>query len=324
MPKIKKAASDIQARLRTPQGRNLLIFLIFVGISAILWSVLTLNEESQREIRCPVKISHIPDSITIISDPPKDITVSVRAKNSLYFKHKFTSVPAIDIDFQTYRNSNNRLILGMTELRGLIRSRLGNGSQILNVTPDSISLYYTDRQPVKLPLTIDAKVSCNPQFTMTAPITAQIDSVLVYSVKPLGENIDRIYTEPIRYGNLHHAEDIPVKLIAPEGTRLEPSDVIVHIPVEPLISKKRKILVETVNVPNGITMNTFPAQVEVTYLVPMGDYNVVQPDFIVEADYHDTNNASTRRIPLTLRNIPEQFQNVYLTTDSVEYVIERR
>ena len=66
MPKIKKAASDIQARLRTPQGRNLLIFLIFVGISAILWSVLTLNEESQREIRCPVKISHIPDSITII------------------------------------------------------------------------------------------------------------------------------------------------------------------------------------------------------------------------------------------------------------------
>ncbi len=319
---VKKFILSIKAKLHTRSGRNALTFMAFIGLSAVLWAVMVLNEEVQRDVRCSVRVTHQPDSVTIISDYPEAVNVSLRAHGSQIVKHRFSGEPVIDIDFRNY-GMNNRLSLGETEMRSLVRGLFGSDAQILSVTPDSINLIYTTRPPVILPLTIDAKITTTPQFTLSGPLETNVDSIKVYSIAPLPTSVNTIYTEPIRYDNIERSDRIRVKLIAPQGCRVVPSEVEVEIPVESLISKTRKVLVNVVNAPVGTVVTTFPAMAEVTYMVPMGLYNDVQPDFRVEADFRSIINGS-RKMPLQLTKVPAELHNVYLITDSVDFVIEHR
>ena len=59
----------------SPQGRNVLVFLVFVVISAVLWMIMTLNEEIQKDLRCKIEIINKPDSVTMISYLPDAINV---------------------------------------------------------------------------------------------------------------------------------------------------------------------------------------------------------------------------------------------------------
>ncbi len=320
---LKEVTQSVKAKLRTKAGKNLLTFLAFLCLSAVLWAVLVLNEDIQRDVRCQVKVTHKPDSITIVSELPEAINVSVRTHGSQILKHKFTGEPCVDIDFRTFHRGN-RISLGETELRGLVRTQFGSDAQVLSVTPDSINMYYTDRKPVMLPITIDAKITTATQYTLSHAPESATDSVLVYTVAPLASNITTVYTEPIRYDNLDHSEKIKVKLIAPPPlSRVEPSEIDVDIQVESLISKTRKVLVQVKNAPAGTNITTFPAMVEVTYMVPMGLYNEVLPEFLVEADYSGARKGSGK-LPLQLTHVPDELRNVYITTDSVSFVIEQK
>lgn len=322
MASLKEATENVKARLRTPRGRNFLTFLAFLGISGILWFVLVINEEVQREMRCAVRIVNKPDSVTILSEVPDAINVSVSAKSSTILATKFMGKPTIDIDYTNFRSSNH-IILGPTELRNIVRNKFGGNSQVLSVTPDSINLIYTTRPGVAMPVILDAKISVAPQFTLLNEMKLNLDSVMVYSLKPLPSSIRGIYTEPIRIENVDKAEAIATRLIAPPDTRVIPDVVETIIMVEPLISKTRKVLVRTKNVPGNVSMSTFPPMIEVNYMVPMSMYNTITPDFVVEADYNDTHRSHSPNIPVTISNIPNEFQNVYLSVDSVEFVIER-
>ena len=52
---------------RTQRGKNILTFGVFLAISAILWVVLSLNEEDQVDMHMRLKIEHVPDSVIIVS-----------------------------------------------------------------------------------------------------------------------------------------------------------------------------------------------------------------------------------------------------------------
>ena len=54
-----------------------------------------------------------------------------------------------------------------------------------------------------------------------------------------------------------------------DGMRIIPDRVIVTVPVEPLIVKKKKVRIDVTGLPDGVGLITFPSVAEVSYLVPM-------------------------------------------------------
>lgn len=69
-------------------------------------------------------------------------------------------------------------------------------------------------------------------------------------------------------------------------------------------------------------MITVPAQVEVYYMVPMSTYKKTEadPKFTVEADYR---SISGDKVAVQITRAPKDFINVFLSTDSVEYILEQ-
>lgn len=308
--------------LRSPRGRDTMMFLLFVVISCILWAVLSLNDEKQYDLRLPMRITNVPDSVTLISPGPEALSVSLRAKGTQLMKMTVGRMPTVNVDFRAFR-SDGTVHLNATDLKGLVRNATG-GSQVSMVYPDSLSLPYTTHKGIRVPVRLDYKVTAGPQSALTGRPRLSADSVLLYTAGSAPDRADAVSTEPIHLLGIDKNTTLRVKLMAPRGTRLIPDSIDVTFEVEPLIFKSRKVVIEPINVPEGTKLITFPAQIDVFFMVPVSGYRQSDNHFRVVADYRTIRQGTgSRNVKLSLINVPSNFQNAHLSADSAEYIIER-
>ena len=320
--KVLNTFSALRQKLSTTQGKKFLQFSMFVLIAFIFWASLTLNETFIYDIRYPVKVTNVPDSVTIISEIPNSIKINVKAKGYYFFKNKLQSLPTIDIDFNKYK-FKNRILLGSGEMQELIRGMFGSNSIATSFSPDSINLYYTNRPGKSVKLKIITEASTDNQFIINGAISCEYDNVLLYSIDNIPSNITEVETVPIKCEGLKSTATIKAKVIAPKGMRAIPDSVDVTIPVEPLISKKRLANVEDLNTPENIRLITFPSQVEINYLIPKSLFNNENKFIKVVVDYNEI-KPNNNKLPIKLIDIPSNYRGATSTIDSVEYVIENK
>ncbi len=321
---IRKYYDKVVTVMRSRRGHDFLVFLAFLCVSTILWYVMTLNDEEQCDARLPFVLTNVPDSVTLINEPPSAIAVSLRAQGSQRLKLAFGEPPTITADFRLYR-SGNAVRLSNTDLKSLARNALG-GSSVSLVSPDSLTLNYTSSCGILLPVSVDFSVTTGPKSVLVGQPVSSVDSVRVYSQTPLPSGSSKVVTQSVGLTGINETVTRRVALIAPPGTRVIPDSVDVTFKVEPLILKTRKVAVETVNVPEGVRLITFPATITVRYLISQSDYidENFEARMRVVADYTAIDRSgATRNMRLRLRDVSPELQNVQLESDSVEFIIEK-
>ncbi|MCH5221806.1 MAG: hypothetical protein J1F05_05700 [Muribaculaceae bacterium] len=307
--------------LRSPRGRDTMMFMLFVVISTILWSVMSLGDEQQYDVRLPLKITHIPDSVTLISLGPDALSVSMNVKGSQLLKMAVGQVPTVNIDFRGYR-SKNMLHLSSADLKGIVRNATG-GSLVSFVYPDSISIPYTSHRGFRLPVKVEVKATSGPQASLVGRPKLSVDTVSVFVIgSDLPEDYLAVPTEALRLSGIETTTTRRVKLLGPAGSRLIPDSVDITFEVEPLLFKNRKLVVEPINVPEGIKLITFPAQIDVIYMAPASQSQNGENQLKVVADYNSIQPES-KNVKLHLTGVPEELRNIHLSADSAEYLIEK-
>ena len=321
MDRLKELLRHAGEAIRSPRGRDVLMFMLFLFISAVLWGVLALNEEEQYDLRMPVRITHVPDSVTLLSKGPDALTVNLRARGTQLLKMSLGDTPGVNIDFRVYR-SGEYMHLSNAELKALARNASG-GSQVSVLYPDSISIPFTTHPGFKLPVRANVQATPGPRASLSGRPRVAPDSVKLYALGGhLPSGVDYINTEALSLEAVEGQQTRRLRLLPPPGTRAIPDSVDVTIEAEPLIMKRRRVVIEPVNVPANIKLITFPAQIEVMYMVPMSAYTNSDPHFRVIADYRRISRKRSK-IRLRLTDVPQNLQNVQLSADSAEYIIEQ-
>ncbi len=321
MDRLKELLRRAGEAIRSPRGRDVLMFMLFLFISAVLWGVLALNEEEQYDLRMPVRITHVPDSVTLLSKGPDALTVNLRARGTQLLKMSLGDTPGVNIDFRVYR-SGEYMHLSNAELKALARNASG-GSQVSVLYPDSISIPFTTHPGFKLPVRANVQATPGPRASLSGRPRVAPDSVKLYALGGhLPSGVDYINTGALSLEAVEGQQTRRLRLLPPPGTRAIPDSVDVTIEAEPLIMKRRRVVIEPVNVPANIKLITFPAQIEVMYMVPMSAYTNSDPHFRVIADYRRISRKRSK-IRLRLTDVPQNLQNVQLSADSAEYIIEQ-
>lgn len=325
--KVRQWIRSANAALHSSRGKDYLVFLLFLCVSYIFWLMLTLNNEIQEDLEVPVELAEVPDSITIISDIPPSISVSVRDKGSSLARYVWGSTPTLRIRFSDGKKTDNRLVISESDIDSRLRSFFGQTSQIISSKPDSINIYYTT-QPGRL-VKLDLRVDAHPtmQCVISGPITSDTDSVMIYSINDLPASLTSVQTVPIVRTGLSDTTFVEARISPVPNSRIIPDKVMVRIPVEPLIAKKRLIPITVTGVPSGMELLTFPSQVEISYLVPMSLYSVDDEALHAIADYSSLitpTGGLTSRLAVQLPILPAFYRNVSLSTDSVEYILEQK
>lgn len=309
------------AVLHSSRGHNLLVFTAFLAVSAILWFVMALNDEEQCDVRMSFNITNVPDSVTIIARPPENIAVSLRARGSQRLRLALTNPPKLVADFRLYR-SRSAMRLSNTDLKAIARGAL-DGADIILVSPDSVILPFTTSSGTPLPVHVDYSVTAGPSSSLVGMPATSVDSVRVYSLHHLPSSVRSVSTVPIRLNDLKTTTTTRVALVAPPGTRVVPDSVDVTFDVQPLILKTRSVTIEPVHVPAGVRLITFPARIDVMYMIPLSEYKDSEPRMRVVADYSTIDFSNpTRNIRLRLKEVSPNLQNVHLVADSAEFIIE--
>ncbi len=309
----------IGAALRSSRGKDVLLYLLFVAVAFVFWVFLALDSERQRNFEIPFELQDVPDSITLITLPPQELLVSVKAKDSQLLKFMVGSLSPIRFKWSELIDDET-VMISHTSLDTRLKDYFGNGVQIVSFRPDSVKVDYTSRPGVRVKLLIQADVRPQFQYIQSGPVTANVDSVTLYSATDLPHSLKTVSTEPIVKSGLRDTARYEVRVKPVAGVRIVPDKVTVTVPVEPLIARKVSVPIEPINLPEGTTLVTFPSQLEVSYLVPMSKYSYEYP-IKAFVDYKDT-FLPGNKIPVSLSALPSIFNNVSKSIDNVEYIIE--
>ena len=276
----------------------------------------------QYDIEVPIKINSIPDSSTIISDIPEHVSVNVKDKGIALLKFIVGETPTLNIKFKDYALAEGIFSVPNAELRRKVRNLFENSTTIQGMSMESINLKYTNLPPKKVPIRLDLDIRPNIQYIIYGYITQDHDSVLVYSDRNTLADIDEVSTYRVEERELTDTLLRNVAISPIPGAKIVPERITLTIPVEPLIAKRINIPVHINNMPKDVNVITFPSQVEASFLVPFSMYRKNLPMNAV-VDYRDIINARTNKVSVRIDESPALYNNISLTQDSVEFIIEK-
>lgn len=323
MKNIKGIFNSIKNSIaNSPKVRMMMQYSFFVFISFLFWAFISLNNNINIDLQIPVKVNSLPDSTTIISDIPENVNINVRDKGMALLKFMVGKTPSLDLNFDDFALSDGRFYVPNVELRRRIRDLFESSTTLQSMSIDVIELKYTNLPAKKVPVRLDLDIKPNIQHIIYGPITQSMDSVLIYSDRNTLAKINEVYTNRIEENEL---TDTLVRMVSIKNineAKIVPEKIMVTIPVEQLISKKLKIPVKVKNVPENENVITFPSEVEISFLVPFSMY---RKNVAIEAvaDYKDIRLTRGNKIAVAIEEYPELYNNLSLSQDSVEYIIEK-
>lgn len=298
---------------------NMVVFLIFLGISTVFWFVLAMNDNMQRTLTVRIHIAGVPDSVKFITDPPADMHVTVRDKGTTLLRAGGFRQPTLTFSFKEYAD-NGALVCSRTDVMAALKATFGQNAMILSTSLDSLRLSYATGRGRRVPVVCNVTASPAAGMVIAGSPSASPSRVVAYGPKEVLDTLTRVFTNPVTARNLQEPTDLKVHLAGVPGVRLEPSEVTVTIPAEPLVAKEFSVPLTTVNVPSGVELLVFPSKVLVEVFVPMSRFS--ESDVPVEAvvDYRDV-PLPTDKLPVTVRMKGEGVFQPRLRTDSVEYAV---
>lgn len=306
----------------SPRTRSMLLYLVFVVISAIFWSFLTFNSDVKLDIEVPVEVN-MPDNVHLLSKVPDTLTVTVSDRGYRFFSYLFYKTPKLTLRFTDYSDGNSYFKVDQSHLKKALVPILNKHATIVNVLPEAINIKFTDLPGKKVPVRTDILVEPRQDYTLYGAWIQSQDSVLVFSDAKTLSEINEVYTYHIEEVDLTDTLYRKVTIAPINGAVIEPRAIDITIPVEKLKLQTRTIKIAVRNAPRGVKMLLFPSDVEVTYRSPVSR---IKDDAGITAvvDYNSlTNGSSSNKVKVMIGEMPAAYQDVKFSHDSVEYIIEK-
>ncbi len=318
-----KLWEKIKERLQeSPRMRSILLYLVFVFISAIFWSFLTFNSDVQLDVEVPVEMS-LPKNVHLLAKVPDTLTVTVKDRGYRFFSYIFNQTPKLTLRFTDYSDGNSTFKIDQSHLKKALAHVLNKHATIVSVLPEAINIKFTDLPGKKVPVRSDIIVEPREDYTLYGTLLQSQDSVLVFSDAKTLSEINEVYTYHVEEVDLTDTLRRRVTIAPINGTVIEPRTIDIVVPIEKLKAQKRTVKIAVRNAPKNVKMLLFPSDVEVSYRSPVSRIKE-DPGITAVVDYNSVDSSTPgNKVKVIIGEIPASYQDVKLSHDSVEYIIER-
>jgi hypothetical protein len=310
--------------------RRLLVFLFFIAVSAVIWFLNALGREYITQLNYPVRYTNYPDNMVLARELPSSLELTVNAYGYTLIRH-YIGRRMLPIVFDVNSFSLNRM--PETDTRNFyvlssvaaarIAGQLGSDIEILDIRPDTLIFRFSDMMTALLPVRPVLDLQFEQQFMIRGEIIVEPDSVYVSGPGIIVDTMRVVPTMPLRRTAVKQPVSEVVRLQQPESVNLSDDRVRITVPVDQFTEANLRIPIETVNLPDTLTMKTFPAAISVSYLVALPDYERVNPQhFRAVVDYQNI-HLTGGRLTVELLSQPAFVRNVRFTPHHVDYIIEK-
>ena len=257
--------------------RDILTFLLFVVLAAILWYGHAM--QSVRNTRVPVLIEYTgkPGKIGLAgAGLPDTVMIEVRdagARLNTYHREPLR----LTIDLRPYIHGEKGTIQVPSDaLRRSISDILQGTSRLIETTPEQLSCPYFTEQEKMVTVAFAGEIIPANEYQMVQQPRLSRTKIKIYGQDKALSAIDTIYTEPLKLQDLTDTTDIALTLVVPAGMRAEQDSITMRVITERFTEKKFTLPLQVIGAPSEYTIRLFPPEVEVSVSVSMRHFAQVQ------------------------------------------------
>ena len=319
---IKRQKNKVATFLKS---RDVVTFLFFFLLAFFMWYMYSIGTQREIKRKIPIQYTGIPEDVKLDNPLPERLGFVIKDEGKTIWSYKKSLFDTLTIDLSETFSQNKEVELKFEEQFQKILSQLSPTTKVVELTPSYFTSKYIRLYSKSVPIVLSNVVKMAPQHVMYDTITIQPKRVTILGTSDAIDTISYLYIEPIE-GEFDRTKTVEANIIKPDGVELNRPTVNVTIPAEMCTEKEVVVPITLENVPNGVSIKTFPSEVKIRFSVSLSHYNsVTEETFKVIFNYDDLklqNNLTTNTLQLDYTS--GYIFNIRLNPSEVEYVIENR
>jgi len=310
--------------------KRILLFSIFLLIAVFIWFLNALGENYTDHIEYPLEYSDIPADRVLVGEPPGFLDLNVSAHGYALLRYRILKKP-VPISFKVSAFTLNRPGQDSTRafiltryLKDQIASQLPAELKLLEIKPDTLHFQFARRVTRMLPVRQAFEFELDKQFTIRNGIQFDPDSVQVTGPDAILDTLKFVETEHFDLGLLTRNYSEKARLHKLSGLEYSTSRVNCTIELEKFTEVQLSIPIEVINLPDSLSLQTFPSRVKLTCNVGLSNYERVNNNpFRALVDY-STLTESRKELDVSIQNVPVYLLSSDYYPKTVEFLISRK
>ncbi len=323
---LKRLTEAFKTSLLSKRSREVLVFLVFLVISAGFWLMLTLNDTYEVEIAYPLELVNVGDDAVITSELPSEVRVTLRDKGTSLIRYyaRFHQ-PAVEIDFSAHDKGGSYAHVGIphTEVRNRLQQLVDASTRIVSIRPDTLEYFFSRGVKKRVPVELKGTIKTDLDHYL-AGVRCEPDSVTVWGEEHFLDTLTSVATVTTNINDLSASTKRQVALTAMRGTKTDPAEITLTVEVDRYTPKSVKVPIVGTNFPAGLSLLTFPPKATITFRVGSKDFRRFTADnFVLTATYEELMSLPDSMLHLRLRSVPEGISQVKIEPEAVQFLIEQ-
>ncbi len=311
--------------------QHIITFLFFVFLSSLFWLFRSLSLDYEDEILYPVRYINIPENKVMTNKLPEKLALKVKAngRRILLGKLNLNLIPLkFDVNsFITKTTHPDSLYILTNSVKEILSGEM-EGVNIISISPDTLFFNFTTMEVKRVavrPRYSDPQQMFAPQYMINGPVIVEPDSIIISGPASQLHDITSVSTEPLNFAGLNDTMSRTIGLEKREGISYSQKKVFVTVPVDQYTQAEYYLPVVALNVPDSLSVKTFPERIRITFNITLSNYQKIIPERISpRIDYDDILKNPTGRIRLFLADTPEIISTVKFSPEKVEYLLTRQ
>jgi YbbR domain-containing protein len=321
---------------RVPEGQNLqfrkkvLLFSVFLLISVFIWFLNALSKNYTTEIEYPLTYEDFPTDRVFVGQLPDKLDLRINAHGWAILRYRIFRKP-VPISFKVSAFSFNRTggdssraFILTRYLRDQVSRQLPAELQLLEIRPDTLYFQYAKSVTKMVKIMPDLIFEVDKQFTIKDGIDLEPDSVEVTGPDLIVDTLKQVFTARSELGQLSKNFTDKVRLNQIPDLTYSHSRVKCNIELERFTEVQLTLPVSVINVPDTISLQTFPSRIRFTCNVGLSKYDRVDGNLIrAVVDYEEIRDG-TRLVNVHIQNLPVYLLGYEYYPRTVEFLKSRK
>jgi len=314
-------------------NRDFLTYLVFLLIAVVIWYLNALNKDYTTDLNFAVKYTDLPEDKVLTNTPPEYLTLTINAQGFTLLKYrfglKFNSV-MLEASNQTLRRKNyftqGVYYLATQPMFDRIASQLSSDVKLRLVSPDTLNFLLSETIRKKIPVKSVLQFQFDKGFFPRGNIQIEPCEITVTGPKALVDTMQYVYTRTRVFKKLKDTFKASLELQPVHKLRYSVNEVYVVQVIERYTEAIITATIEPVNLPEKLTMKVFPGTVTINCLVPVVDYEKLQPYmFRAVVDYNSIKDArdNQAKAKVVVSWTPDYVIDVKFNPKNVDFIIEK-
>lgn len=312
---------NIKKRFIKPKA---LAFLGFLLVSFIIWLMITLSGSYVSDIRMQLAYENIPEEKLLLGDPDSYLDASVYASGYRLLNYKIFR-ESLSLDVASFNEGSQRFFITRAEMENSMKDQM-EGLEIRRVFKDTLWLTLGENTFRKIKVSPNLTIGFQEDHEFSEPLSIVPDSIEVRGPEDQVRKIDSLTTASLVLRNLKDDFEKEVKVVIPDslnGLQLSRESVVISGKVARYSEKILEVPLVVENVPEGVSVKTFPANIRILCKANIDDLKRVVPSgFRISCDYNEISKNPAFLLP-RVEEKPSFVKSVTLLDTKVEYLLKR-